>query len=831
MVLVALSGAFLFGVLGFAKSAEAQTGKTAAKVIGWVGAGALAIWGVSEIKEGIENAIASFDTIMVNTLSGLAKFLGKIFTWVVGMLVQVAAYNSFLDATAVATGWVIVRDLANMFFILILLVISIATILRVEAYSYKKLLPKLLLMAVLINFSKTICGIIIDFAQVIMLTFVNAFQAAAGANFFQAMGINKLFSFDNLATGTSETGQQWDLVGTALLAVIVILVATITVGVLLIVLVARIVILWTLIVLSPLAYLLASFPQGQQYAKQWWDEFSKYVISGPILAFFIWLSLVVAGGGTAHTEVGVDFASGDIPTNMGDVADPNNLSTFVVSVTLLLVGLMFTQKLGIVGSGAAGAALSGLRRAGTAPWRALKKTGSWSLGKAKGAVKSGAGTVSDFTYSKTGVALPFSERRKEARAKRRQNISAMREAEGMAKSAERMAGGRAFLASVVDPRAASKMSRWEMAKATLGGKEAQAKVRRAADSLTGAAVSEMRSVDPLQAERLKQKTEAEIGKRQVAGQIAERDELELKVRRGEADVFGLERGIQSIAKSRERQGMSDAALRKDLANERAEMQVAEEEKKTPMTPEERQQRYQELYNQNLSDIDVDKERKGLEKFFKEKGGVSAAEKLEGQWILEKGKLEDKLKIDTSNLEKVKLRLENPEKARERAVSEREQARLKVSSLSDEKKNNQLELNKLIEKASTPGGFLTPAERDKRFDLETRQKEIDVDIKEQQQIVQNVDVELKSIEQATGAERVKGAQEFFGKSYQQQLEQAKKTAEGHSESNLSKKLAKILQENKDDFDKFTKQWREEGPAATLKAIEEHEKTKRAATTAT
>ncbi|MFA5128849.1 MAG: hypothetical protein WC445_02660 [Patescibacteria group bacterium] len=819
LVLVGFAGILLFGLFSFSKPAEAG----AARALGWVGAGALAIWGISEVSEGIQNAIASFDIIMINLLGGLAKLLGKLFTWVVGMLVQVAAYNNFLDATAVVTGWVIVRDLANMFFILILLVISIATILRVEAYSYKKLLPKLLLMAVLINFSKTICGIIIDFAQVIMLTFVNAFQAAAGANFFQALGINQMFSFETLANEAGAADQQWDLVGTAFLALIVVLIATITVGVLMVVLVARIVILWTLIVLSPLAYLLASFPQGQQYAKQWWDEFSKYVISGPILAFFIWLALIVAGGGTANTEIGVDSTALDAANGLGDIGKYNNLSSLVVGVTMLLVGLMFTQKLGIIGSGAAGAALSGLRRAGTAPFRTAWRGAKGGVGLAwrgtKGAAKFGAGQVSELTYAKTGVALPFSERRKEARAKRRKNISAMREAEGMAKTAERMAGGRAFLASVIDPRAASKMSRWEMAKATLGGKEAQGKVRRAADSLAGAAASEMRSVDPLQAERLKQRTEAAIGERQAAGQIAERDGLELKVRRGEADVFGLERGIQGIAKSRERQGMSDAALRKDLANERAEMQVAEEEKKTPMTPEERQQRYQELYNQNLSDIDVDKERKGLEKFFKEKGGVSAAQKLEGQWILEKGKLEDKLKIDASNLEKVKLRLENPDAARDAARSDRDDAEKSISRLSNEKKNNQLELNKLIEKASAPGGFLTPAERDKKFDLETRQKEIDVDIKQDQQVIQNIDVELKSIEQAAGAEKVKGAQEFFGKSYKQQLEQAVKSAESTLEKSLSQKMAELIKEKDfNNYDKLGEVWKKQGPEAAIAEFE-------------
>lgn len=816
MVLVSLASVFVFN-LHFAQPAQAAI---TAKAIGegartatTVAAGAAIIAGGVVLTGAIADFVRNFDAIVVTVIKRAANLLGQLFVWVTGGLVKVAAYNKFLDATAVVIGWVIVRDLANMFFILILLVISIATILRVEAYSYKKLLPKLLLMAVLINFSKTICGIIIDFAQVIMLTFVNAFQAAAGANFWQAFGISKMYSFDTMVNTASAAGQQWETVGSALLALIVILVATVTVGVLFVVLVARIVILWTLIILSPLAYLLASFPQGQQYAKQWWDEFSKYVISGPILAFFIWLSLIVAGGGNANTEVGVQFAPEDFPAGMSDAADPNNLSSLVVSITLLLVGLMFTQKLNVVGSGAAGAALSGLRRAGTAPFRMARKAGGLAWKGVKGAAGRGAGQVSEITYAKTGVALPFSERRKEARAKRRQNISAMREAEGMAKSAERMAGGRAFLASVVDPRAASKMSRWEMAKATLGGKEAQGKVRRAADSLAGAAVSEMRSVDPLQAERLKQRTEAAIGERQAAGQIAERDELELKVRRGEADVFGLERGIQGIAKSRERQGMSDAALRKDLANERAEMQVAEEEKKTPMTPEERRERYQELYNQNLSDIDVDKERKSIV------SSLKGADKLEGQLILEKGKLEDALKVDTSNLEKVKLRLENPDAARDAARSDRDTAEKSISRLSNEKKNNQLELNKLIEKSSAPGGFLTPAERDKRFDLETRQKEIDVDIKEQQQIVQNIDVELKSIEQAASVEKVKGAQEFFGKSYKQQLEQAVKSSESTLEKSLSQKMAELIKE-KDfaNYDKLGEVWKKQGPEAAIAEFE-------------
>jgi hypothetical protein len=40
-------------------------------------------------------------------------------------------------------------------------------------------------------------------------------------------------------------------------------------------LVMRIVMIWIYVVLSPLAYLLASFPGGQQYSSRWWKDFTS----------------------------------------------------------------------------------------------------------------------------------------------------------------------------------------------------------------------------------------------------------------------------------------------------------------------------------------------------------------------------------------------------------------------------------------------------------------------------------------------------------------------------------------------------------------------------
>ncbi|HTW96167.1 MAG TPA: hypothetical protein VMD74_00730, partial [Candidatus Methylomirabilis sp.] len=234
-------------------------------------------------------------------VSAIVNLLGYILTAILWLLLKVASYNNFINSGAVTHGWVIVRDLCNMFFILILLVIAFATILRVEGYDLRRMLPKLIIMAVLINFSKTICGIIIDFSQLIMNAFISVFNVG-GQAMTNMMGLNDLMTFvkNNPDTKVADHAR---IFGAYIFALIYMLIAVIVVFVLLAVLVVRIVMLWIYIVLSPLAYFLATFPQGGKYVSQWWDDFTKNVIVGPVLAFFLWLSFVSLGNGNVGTEV------------------------------------------------------------------------------------------------------------------------------------------------------------------------------------------------------------------------------------------------------------------------------------------------------------------------------------------------------------------------------------------------------------------------------------------------------------------------------------------------------------------------------------------------
>ena len=272
-----------------------------------------------------------------------------------------AGASGLVQSTLGANGWAIVRDICNMFFILILLVIAFATILRVEGYDVKRMLPKLIIMAVLINFSKTICGLIIDAAQLIMNTFISVFGTVGQQDMVQMMGLDQLIKFGQ----SNKLVNSSQIFGAYVFALIYIIIAAVVMIVLLAVLVVRIVMIWIYVVLSPLAYLLATFPQGQRYASQWWDDFTKNVIIGPVLAFFLWLSFVTLGNGKSGADIlGMSIDTGNDTSGLTASMSTNALMKFAISIGMLMGGLIISQQMGGQLGKIAGAGMSRIQSGG-----------------------------------------------------------------------------------------------------------------------------------------------------------------------------------------------------------------------------------------------------------------------------------------------------------------------------------------------------------------------------------------------------------------------------------------------------------------------------------
>ncbi|MFA7653899.1 MAG: hypothetical protein WCX97_02545 [Candidatus Magasanikbacteria bacterium] len=363
----------------------------------------------------IANGIFTFLCYILIYITGLVL---RLIMFTLQFLIQSASYNNYLSSTAVQIGWVLVRDVANMFFVIILLVIAFGTILGIEQYEWKKMIGKFVMAAVLVNFSHLICGFIIDIAQVFTITFVNGIAAAAGGNIINAFHLDGVLGF---ASNTQPAQINNSEIFIAALGGVIfsVLALAVMIGYMSI-LTIRVVVLWILIVLSPLAFVFGVLPQTQKYAGQWWQQFTSNVIVAPVCVFFLWLSFATLGQGDINTELAKDNAGFMDTTQVSEdgtqlpssgiltVMDWGNMGSFVVALAMLLVGIKVTLEIGAVGSGALQRTVAAGK--GVLKWGAMNapilggkawiNRGMWGYSKVQGAKVAYNDLLSSATSSK-----------------------------------------------------------------------------------------------------------------------------------------------------------------------------------------------------------------------------------------------------------------------------------------------------------------------------------------------------------------------------------------------------------------------------------------------
>ncbi|HSD12465.1 MAG TPA: hypothetical protein VLC10_02805, partial [Patescibacteria group bacterium] len=347
---------------------------------------------------------------------------GQLLLILVDWLIRIAQYNDFVNSAPVANGWSIVRDVTNMFFILVLLVIAFGTILGVDAYSYKnKMLSRLLIMAVVVNFSRTICGLLIDFAQVVMLTFVYGFKEAAGGNFADALCITRVMqareTIDSSQAGSSgDTISAWTIAVAMILAFFMVLISMFVIAMMIITLAIRIVYLWLLIVLSPLAFFLKAVPGGSAsgYYGMWWKMFTSQVIVGPVMAFFLWLSLVSVASNNLTSVGGTGGGSQEQVSGAISAAfQSDEIGAFIMGLCLLMGGLQISKQ---ISAESAGAAPGLAKKALSVGKAAAKRTVAGADRLTGGAIATGGVPIVSRWAGDARLARAQEKRQKESRA-------------------------------------------------------------------------------------------------------------------------------------------------------------------------------------------------------------------------------------------------------------------------------------------------------------------------------------------------------------------------------------------------------------------------------
>src|SRR3990167_4837671 len=101
------------------------------------------------------------------------SFILALVAYFFNILIGVTVNSTFLDSSFVSKAWGVVRDLSNIFFILILLYIAVKIILDLGGSEAKKMIAKVIIIALLINFSMFFTHVVIDSSNILALVFYN----------------------------------------------------------------------------------------------------------------------------------------------------------------------------------------------------------------------------------------------------------------------------------------------------------------------------------------------------------------------------------------------------------------------------------------------------------------------------------------------------------------------------------------------------------------------------------------------------------------------------------------------------------------------------------
>lgn len=281
--------------------------------------------------------------------------------------------SGFMTHPFVLAGWPFILGIANLGFMLALLFIAVVTILRLEGFSTRRMLVRLLIAAVLINFSLLIAGVILDVSRLSMAVIYRAMAGGDNTSgdirllstrllrvpgLFQQIWYQKpdapwytafLGSIplvgDDIKAGI-VFGVQAESLVFLLMGAVLIWAYAIALLILVIGLLGRYIMLIFLFIISPLAYLFYAMPMADRLARQWWTLFLKYVVYGPIVVFMLSILGILSDPSSNGTHA---YIIRQFPGLFGEIA-------FIV---LTIAMLVLTARVGRVAGGAAGAFIQG----------------------------------------------------------------------------------------------------------------------------------------------------------------------------------------------------------------------------------------------------------------------------------------------------------------------------------------------------------------------------------------------------------------------------------------------------------------------------------------
>ncbi|MBQ7202035.1 hypothetical protein IJS18_01435 [Candidatus Saccharibacteria bacterium] len=198
------------------------------------------------------------------------------------------------DGAPIYEIWKYMRGLTNILFIIFFMVVVYSQItgFGISNYGIKKVLPKIIVTAILVNLSFIICQIAVDVSNIVGSSLRGLFTSIetstmgtmeAGA----ISGVSMAEMYGALAGGTAlaigatvisiETGAIWMLIPVVLGAIVAVVSGLITIAL-------RQAVVSLLIMISPLAFVAYMLPNTEEYFTKWKKLFTKMLVFYPLFS-------------------------------------------------------------------------------------------------------------------------------------------------------------------------------------------------------------------------------------------------------------------------------------------------------------------------------------------------------------------------------------------------------------------------------------------------------------------------------------------------------------------------------------------------------------------
>lgn len=303
-------------------------------------------------------------------------WVGSVLIWAAGWILgtagvlfnaslelTVAGFNSLVYpyiASSIELVWTLFRDVANIIIIGMFTFIALQIILNVEGINARKMIARVLIVAVLINFSLLFTRLAINASNFVAVQFYKAAKLDTGnaannqlqvssaaaaqystgisGRFAQMMGVASFSDAKDVLGKIAQNDQGLLALTTGIFTASIFLAAAFVFLYASFLLIARAILFIILLVTSSLAFATYLFPSGKMGGygfSEWRDSLLKNAIFAPLLLLMLWATLEIGTGIRAISGTGT----------LGSlIANPTNATSINALITyLMILGMLFAS--------------------------------------------------------------------------------------------------------------------------------------------------------------------------------------------------------------------------------------------------------------------------------------------------------------------------------------------------------------------------------------------------------------------------------------------------------------------------------------------------------